>query len=87
MTVKQRETENLGVLMIDFCPVVREGLQAILTKDERIQVVGDVPNEQEAIQHIKRARDTGHHVKVELTEMTSDVNNRHETSHAVRTPA
>ena len=36
MAVKQRESDTLGVLMIDFSPVVREGLQAILTKDERI---------------------------------------------------
>ena len=36
-TVKQRKSEKLGVLMIDFSPVVREGLQAILTKDERIE--------------------------------------------------
>jgi hypothetical protein len=35
MAVKQRELKDLGVLLIDFNPVVREGLQAILAKDER----------------------------------------------------
>ncbi len=66
MVVKQRETENLGVLMIDFCPVVREGLQAILTKDERIEVIGDAPDEHEALKHIKRAHDRGRTVNVVL---------------------
>ena len=46
MAIKQRESENLGVLMIGFSPVVREGLQAILTKDEGIEVIGDAPDEQ-----------------------------------------
>ena len=32
MAVKQRELKNLGVLLIDFNPVIREGLQAILAK-------------------------------------------------------
>jgi DNA-binding NarL/FixJ family response regulator len=68
MTVEQRESETLGVLMIDFNPVVREGLQAILTKDERVEVLGDVPDAQEALKHIKRASDRGRPVHVVLTE-------------------
>ena len=28
--------------MIGFSPVVRAGLQVILTKDERLEVVGDI---------------------------------------------
>ncbi len=71
MAVKQRESETLGVLMIDFSPVVREGLQAILTKDERIKVIGDAPDEHQALQHIKRANDRGQPVKVVLTETRS----------------
>ena len=71
MTIMQREAKNLGVLMIDFSPVVREGLQAILTKDERIKVLGDVPDGQEALQHIKRAGDNGQAVHVVLTESRS----------------
>ena len=71
MAVNQRESERLGVLMIDFCPVVREGLQAILTKDERIEVIGDAPDEHQAIQHMKRARDHGRLVNVVLTEARS----------------
>ena len=71
MAVKQLETGNprrLGVLMIDFSPVVREGLQAILTKDERIKVVGDAPDGHQALHHIRRARDLGQPVNVVLTE-------------------
>jgi DNA-binding NarL/FixJ family response regulator len=41
MPVKQRGPETVGVLMIDFNPVVREGLQAILAKDQHIEVTGD----------------------------------------------
>ncbi len=73
MTVKQRESETLGVLMIDFSPVVREGLQAILTKDEGIEVIGDVPDGYEALQHIKRAGDRGRPVNVVLTETRNGV--------------
>jgi DNA-binding NarL/FixJ family response regulator len=68
MAVKQRELKNLGVLLIDFNPVVREGLQAILAKDERIEVIGDAPDGHEALLHIKRACDRGQPVQVVLTE-------------------
>ena len=71
MAVKERESEMLGVLMIDFSPVVREGLQAILSKDERIKVIGDATDEHQALQYIKRARDQGQPVKVVLTETRS----------------
>ena len=68
MAVKQREPKNLGVLLIDFSPVVREGLQAILAKDEGIEVIGDAPDGHEALPHIKRAYDRGRPVNVVLTE-------------------
>jgi len=68
MTVTQREPQNLGVLLIDFNPVVREGLQAILTKDEKIKVIGDAPDGHEALLHIKRASDRGYPINVVLTE-------------------
>jgi DNA-binding NarL/FixJ family response regulator len=67
MEVKERKPNTLGVLMIDFNPVVREGLQAILTKDERIEVIGDAPDELQAIQYIKQSRDRGRPVHVVLT--------------------
>ena len=69
---QQCESASLGVLLIGFSPVVREGLQAILTKDERIAVIGDVPDGHEALQHIKRARNQGQPVNVVLTETRSD---------------
>jgi len=59
---------KLRVLIIDFNPVVREGLQAILVKDEGIEVVGDVPDGYEALQRIKRANDQGKSINVVLTE-------------------
>ncbi len=66
---KQRESEKLGVLMIDFSPVIREGLQAILAKDKRIEVLGDAPDAHQALQHIKRASDRGQPVHVVLTDL------------------
>ncbi len=68
MTVTQCEPKNLGVLMIDFSPVVREGLQAILTKDDGIEVIGDAPDGHQALQYIKRAGDRGRPVNVVLTD-------------------
>ncbi len=68
MEVKERKTGTLRVLLIDFNPVVREGLQAILTKDDGIEVVGDAPNGHEALLFIKRACDRGRPVNVVLTE-------------------
>ena len=68
MTGKQSETEKLGVLMIDFSPVVREGLQAILAKDERIEVIGDAPDGHAALLYIKQASERRRPVSVVLTE-------------------
>ncbi|MFC2038637.1 LuxR C-terminal-related transcriptional regulator [Chloroflexota bacterium] len=58
----------LRVLMIDFNPVVREGIQAILAKDETIMMTGDVPDGNEALIHIKKARNQGQPINVVLTE-------------------
>jgi hypothetical protein len=56
MEVKERKSQNLGVLMLDFIPVVREGLKAILTKDGSIEMIGDASDGYDAILNIKRAR-------------------------------
>ena len=68
MEGKEHKSSMLGVLMIGFNPVVRAGLQTILTRDEGIKVIGDVPDGHEALQHIKRASDRGQPVDVVLTE-------------------
>src|SRR4030042_1599160 len=68
MAVKERKPDTLGILLIGFNPVVREGLQSILTKDDGIEVMGDVPDGHEALQHIRRACDRGRPVNVVLTE-------------------
>ena len=72
MAVKQGEIYKLGVLMIDFDPVVREGLQSILAKDQRIEVLGDVPDGPEALMHIKKATGRGRPVHVVLTETKNE---------------
>jgi DNA-binding NarL/FixJ family response regulator len=68
MAVKQLEPNKLGVLLIGFSPVVREGLQAILAKDHSIEVIGDAPDGQEALVQIRRASVRGRPVRVVLTE-------------------
>ena len=68
MAVKQNGSEKLEVLTVGFSPVVREGLQAIMAKDHRIEVVGDAKDGDEALQKIKRAHDRGQVVNVVLTE-------------------
>ena len=72
MVVQQTEPETLGVLMIDFSPVVKEGLQSILTKDTGIKLIGDAPDEHQAIHSIKQASIQGQPVKVVLTETRTD---------------
>jgi DNA-binding NarL/FixJ family response regulator len=62
------ELKTVRVLMIGFNPVVREGLQAILAKDERIEVIGDAPDEHQALQQLKQASDQGRPIHIVLTE-------------------
>ncbi|MFC1921044.1 LuxR C-terminal-related transcriptional regulator [Chloroflexota bacterium] len=66
--VAQKDSRSLGVLLIGFNPVVREGLKAILDKDEEIEVIGDAPDENEALKHIKRTATHEHPINVVLTE-------------------
>jgi DNA-binding NarL/FixJ family response regulator len=54
--------------MIDFSPVVRQGLEAMLTKDDTIELIGDAADGEEALQYIRRATDRGRPVDVVLTE-------------------
>lgn len=62
------KVRTLRVLLIDFSPVIREGLTAILTKDRTIEVVGCAAEAQEALQMMRRATADGGSVDVVLTE-------------------
>jgi DNA-binding NarL/FixJ family response regulator len=68
MEIKERKPGTLGVLMIDFNPVVREGLQSILAKDNGIEIIGDATDGHEALMCIKREHARGLPVHVVLTE-------------------
>ena len=72
MAISERKTGDLGVLMIDFNPVVREGLQAIMAKDEQIEMTGDVLDGAEAVVHIRRAKSDNRPIHVVLTEARND---------------
>jgi DNA-binding NarL/FixJ family response regulator len=64
----QLKSEMLGVMLIDFNPIVREGLKSILAKDNLIEFMGDVPDGHQAILAIKRIHDHGQSVSVVLTD-------------------
>jgi len=66
--ITQPKSDKLGVLMIGFSPVVRVGLQAILVKDKKLEVIGDTPDGYDALLYIKRLHDRGKAVNVILTE-------------------
>ncbi|MBN2240665.1 MAG: response regulator transcription factor [Dehalococcoidales bacterium] len=68
MEVKQNKYEILRVMMIGFNPVVREGLQAIIAKDDGIEVIGDVQDGYEALQLIRKSSERKKPVNVVLTE-------------------
>ena len=68
MVVKQRELKNLRVLLVGFNPVVRAGLQAILAKDQGIEVMGDSADGREALPQLKQHHARGRPIDVVLTE-------------------
>ena len=65
MGIDEGKTNTLGVLMIGFSPVIRQGLQSILSKDQGIEIIEDGLD---PIHCIKRASDRGQTVNVVLTE-------------------
>jgi DNA-binding NarL/FixJ family response regulator len=68
MVVKQLKLKNLRVLLIGFSPVIRAGLQAILAKDQRIEVMGDAADVREALPQLKQYYAQGRPIDVVLTE-------------------
>ena len=60
--------KTLNVLLIGFSPVVREGLQAILAKDDGISVTGHFEDGQQALLHMIRATRKQPTIDVVLTE-------------------
>ena len=68
MLIRQDETQTVEVLILGFSPVVREGLRAIIGRDETIAVVGIAPDADEALSQIRRASSGGRPVNVVLTE-------------------
>jgi DNA-binding NarL/FixJ family response regulator len=73
MTTEKRKTDRLGVLLIGFNSVVREGLRSILSSEDGIEVVGDVSNGPEALQLIKESIDRGRPINVVLTETSNGI--------------
>ena len=63
----ERQSENLGVLLVGFSPIVGEGLLSILAEDNEITVVGHAQDEQEALLYIKRLSKYAQPANVVLT--------------------
>jgi DNA-binding NarL/FixJ family response regulator len=68
MEGKQGNAGKLRVLIVDFSPVVREGLQAILAQDKSIEYIGHVPDGDAALAQIRRGISQGRPVNVVMTE-------------------
>jgi DNA-binding NarL/FixJ family response regulator len=68
MEGKQGGHGRLRVLIVNFSPVVREGLQAILAQDEGIELADHVSDGDEALAQIGRSYRQGRPVNVVLTE-------------------
>ena len=68
MVVEQSKAKDLRVLLIGFSPVIRAGLEAILAKDERIEVMGDPADGREALPQLKQHHAQGRPIDVVLTE-------------------
>ncbi|MFA5347442.1 MAG: circadian clock KaiB family protein [Methanoregula sp.] len=62
------ELKTVRVMMIDFKPVVREGLQAILAMDYGIELIPDAADAEQALLQLKQASDQERPVNVVLTE-------------------
>ena len=73
MEIKERKRDKLRILMINFNLVVREGFQAIMSKDDGLEVVRDVLNGEASLQYIKRADSPGRPVNIVLTETRNGV--------------
>jgi len=68
MENKRGESRRLRVLIVDFSPVVREGLQAILAQDGSIELVGHVADGNEAVAKVRHGCSQGRPIDVVLTE-------------------
>ena len=68
MVLEPAKLKTLRVLLIGFSPVVRAGLQAILAKDDGIEVIGDPADRREALPQMKQASAQGRPIDVVLTE-------------------
>jgi len=68
MVGESAKQKVLRVMLIGFNPVVREGLQAILAKDEHISVMGHCEDGHEALLQMRQAFAQGQPTDVVLTE-------------------
>jgi DNA-binding NarL/FixJ family response regulator len=66
--MKSAREASLKILLVDFCPVIREGLRSFLTKDPKIKMVENALDGQQALLSIRQAYREGWPVDVVLTE-------------------
>jgi DNA-binding NarL/FixJ family response regulator len=66
--VSMERTGQLKVLLIDFSPVIREGLKSFLSQDRNIKLVEYAVDEQQAQSRIRQASQEGSPIDIVLTE-------------------
>ncbi len=71
MHATEDASERVRVLTVHFSPVVRDGLQAMLAVDKRIELVAHASDVDEALAYIGRQESLGLPVRVVLTETRS----------------
>jgi len=68
MVCESASQKTLRVVLAGFSPVIREGLQAILAKDQGIEVIGGSTSAYEALRQMKQVSASGRPIDVLLTE-------------------
>jgi DNA-binding NarL/FixJ family response regulator len=66
---ERAELKTVRVLLINFNPVVREGLQAILAMDYGIELIPDAADVDQALLQLKQASEQGRPIHIVLTDM------------------
>ncbi len=63
----EKGVKTIGILLIDFSPVIQAGLQAIMATDETLTLIGHALNGNDAILQVRKAAAEGHPVNVVMT--------------------
>ncbi|MBN1191298.1 MAG: response regulator transcription factor [Dehalococcoidales bacterium] len=66
--MKKERANSLNVMLVGFCPVIREGLKKFLTQDPKIKLTENILDGQQALLRIRQSHREGSPINVVLTE-------------------